>query len=75
MSSVVASCGCAGSGFGLRTAELFAEEGAAIVYLVDRRQDRLDSAAAAISARSESRGPANARFGRARPASGPRGGA
>ena len=41
----------AGSGFGLRTAELFAEEGAAIVYLVDRRQDRLDSAAAAISDR------------------------
>jgi meso-butanediol dehydrogenase / (S,S)-butanediol dehydrogenase / diacetyl reductase len=32
----------AGSGFGRRTAERFAEEGAAIVHLVDRLQDRLD---------------------------------
>lgn len=32
----------AGSGFGRRTAERFAEEGAKNVYLVDRAQDRLD---------------------------------
>lgn len=38
----------AGSGFGRRTAERFAEEGAANVYLVDRAQDRLDAASASI---------------------------
>lgn len=38
----------AGSGFGLRTAERFAEEGAKIIYLVDRLQDRLDAAQTAI---------------------------
>lgn len=32
----------AGSGFGRRTAERFAEEGARNLYLVDRAQDRLD---------------------------------
>lgn len=32
----------AGSGFGRRTAERFAEEGANNIYLVDRLQDRLD---------------------------------
>jgi len=33
----------AGSGFGRRTAELFAEEGAGHIYLVDNNQDRLDA--------------------------------
>ena len=32
----------AGSGFGRRTAEKFAEEGADDIYLVDILQDRLD---------------------------------
>jgi len=40
----------AGSGFGQRTAELFAEEGAANVYLVDRLQERLDLTAAQVAA-------------------------
>ena len=31
-----------GSGFGQRTAERFAEEGASDIYLVDILQDRLD---------------------------------
>lgn len=38
----------AGSGFGRRTAERFAEEGAANVYLVDRARDRLDAVAEVI---------------------------
>ena len=38
----------AGSGFGRRTAELFAGEGAKNIYLVDRLQDRLDASAKAI---------------------------
>ena len=38
----------AGSGFGRRTAELFAGEGAKNIYLVDRLQDRLDASAIAI---------------------------
>lgn len=38
----------AGSGFGRRTAELFASEGANNVYLVDRLQDRLDATAKVI---------------------------
>jgi NAD(P)-dependent dehydrogenase (short-subunit alcohol dehydrogenase family) len=38
----------AGSGFGRRTAERFAEEGAAHVYLVDRIQERLDEVSATI---------------------------
>lgn len=38
----------AGSGFGRRTAERFAEEGAAIIHLVDRVQTRLDSVAAVV---------------------------
>ena len=38
----------AGSGFGRRTAELFANEGAKNIYLVDRLQDRLDATASAI---------------------------
>ena len=38
----------AGSGFGRRTAELFAGEGAKNIYLVDRLQDRLDVTASAI---------------------------
>ena len=41
----------AGSGFGRRTAERFAEEGARNVYLVDRMQDRLDAAAEAVAER------------------------
>ncbi len=41
----------AGSGFGLRTAERFAEEGAKNVYLVDRIQERLDEASGAIEER------------------------
>lgn len=39
-----------GSGFGQRTAELFALEGANNVYLVDRIQERLDTTAERISA-------------------------
>lgn len=38
----------AGSGFGRRTAERFAEEGAKNLYLVDRIQDRLDEVSDAI---------------------------
>jgi len=41
----------AGSGFGRRTAEKFAEEGAATVYMVDRLQDRLDLVAEEIRSR------------------------
>lgn len=40
----------AGSGFGQRTAELFAEEGARHVYLVDRIQARLDVTAERVAA-------------------------
>lgn len=40
----------AGSGFGRRTAERFAEEGAAIVHLVDRLPDRLDAVADTVAA-------------------------
>ncbi len=39
----------AGSGFGRRTAERFASEGAANLYLVDRRPERLETAAPAIA--------------------------
>lgn len=39
----------AGSGFGRRTAERFAEEGAANIYLVDYQQERLDAAAPLIA--------------------------
>jgi NAD(P)-dependent dehydrogenase (short-subunit alcohol dehydrogenase family) len=38
----------AGSGFGRRTAELFASEGAKNIYLVDRLQDRLDATAKSV---------------------------
>lgn len=38
----------AGSGFGRRTAERFAEEGAKNLYLVDRLQDRLDEVSEVI---------------------------
>jgi NAD(P)-dependent dehydrogenase (short-subunit alcohol dehydrogenase family) len=41
----------AGSGFGRRTAERFAEEGAAEIYLVDLLQDRLDVVAEEIRKR------------------------
>lgn len=41
----------AGSGIGLRAAELFAEEGAANLYLVDQFPDRLENAAVAVAAR------------------------
>ena len=41
----------AGSGFGRRTSERFAEEGASTVYMVDRLQDRLDIAAEAVRSR------------------------
>lgn len=41
----------AGSGIGLRTAQLFAEEGAANLYLVDRVPDRLDKAAESVAER------------------------
>ena len=44
----------AGSGIGLRTAELFAEEGAANLYLVDRIPDRLDRAADSVAKRGAS---------------------
>ena len=40
----------AGNGFGQRTAELFALEGAAHVYLVDRLQERLDITAERVAA-------------------------
>lgn len=40
----------AGSGFGQRTAELFALEGAKHVYLVDRLQERLDITAERVTA-------------------------
>lgn len=39
----------AGSGFGRRTAERFAEEGAANLYLVDYKQDRLDETASVVA--------------------------
>ena len=39
----------AGSGFGRRTAERFAAEGAANLYLVDRRPERLESVVPAIA--------------------------
>ena len=39
----------AGSGFGRRTAERFASEGAANLYLVDRRPERLKQAASAVA--------------------------
>ncbi len=39
----------AGSGFGRRTAERFAEEGANNIYLVDYKQDRLDATAPVIT--------------------------
>ena len=38
----------AGSGFGRRTAQRFAEEGANNLYLVDYNQDRLDATAPTI---------------------------
>jgi len=41
----------AGSGFGRRTAERFAEEGASNLYLVDRLPERLKAASAAIRER------------------------
>ncbi len=41
----------AGSGFGRRTAQRFAEEGAHHVYMVDYNQERLDGAAPSIEAR------------------------
>jgi 3-oxoacyl-[acyl-carrier protein] reductase len=44
----------AGSGFGRRTAERFAEEGAANIYLVDYNQDRLDATAPLIAQRGAS---------------------
>ena len=40
----------AGSGFGRRTAQRFAEEGANHVYMVDYNQDRLDATAPSIEA-------------------------
>ncbi len=40
----------AGSGFGQRTAERFAAEGAANLYLVDRRSERLDAVSPVIAA-------------------------
>ena len=40
----------AGSGFGQRTAELFAVEGARHVYLVDRLPERLEVTAARVAA-------------------------
>ena len=40
----------AGSGFGRRTAELFAAEGAKNLYLIDYKQERLDALAPVIEA-------------------------
>ncbi len=41
----------AGSGFGRRTSEKFAEEGASTIYMVDRLQDRLDLSVEAVTSR------------------------
>ncbi len=41
----------AGSGFGSRTSEKFAEEGASTIYMVDRLQDRLDLSVEAVTSR------------------------
>ena len=38
----------AGSGFGRKTAQRFAEEGAATIYMVDYNQERLDATAPSI---------------------------
>jgi NAD(P)-dependent dehydrogenase (short-subunit alcohol dehydrogenase family) len=50
----------AGSGFGRRTAELFAEEGANHVYLIDYNQDRLDEVTPVIEALGATPHPINA---------------
>jgi 3(or 17)beta-hydroxysteroid dehydrogenase len=53
----------AGSGFGRRTAERFAEEGAANIYLVDRQQDRLDATVPLIAGHGANPVPINTDLG------------
>lgn len=53
----------AGSGFGRRTAELFAEEGANHLYLIDYNQDRLDAVAPAIESLGATPHPINVDLG------------
>ena len=53
----------AGSGFGRRTAERFAEEGAANVYLVDYKQERLDATAPLIAKHGANPVPINTDLG------------
>ena len=53
----------AGSGFGRRTAERFAEEGAANIYLVDHQQERLDAAVPLIAKHGANPVPINTDLG------------
>jgi NAD(P)-dependent dehydrogenase (short-subunit alcohol dehydrogenase family) len=55
----------AGSGFGKRTAERFAEEGAANIYLVDYQQERLDTVVPIIAERGANPVPINTDLGNA----------
>ena len=53
----------AGSGFGRRTAERFAEEGAANIYLVDHQQERLDATVPLIAKHGANPVPINTDLG------------
>ncbi len=53
----------AGSGFGRRTAERFAEEGAANIYLVDYQQERLDAVVPIIAEQGANPVPINTDLG------------
>lgn len=53
----------AGSGFGRRTAERFAEEGAANIYLVDYQQERLDATVPLIAKHGANPVPINTDLG------------
>jgi NAD(P)-dependent dehydrogenase (short-subunit alcohol dehydrogenase family) len=55
----------AGSGFGRRTAERFAEEGAANIYLVDYQQERLDAVLPIIAEHGANPVPINTDLGNA----------
>jgi len=55
----------AGSGFGRRTAERFAEEGAANIYLVDYQQERLDAVVPIIAEHGANPVPINTDLGNA----------
>ena len=56
----------AGSGIGLRAAQLFAEEGAANLYLADRLPDRLTTAADSVAARGANPVPIHTDLGEMR---------